>query len=131
MTPSLPPQDIKHATSDFPRRHRWVQGFTLLNGLAIPVNLAMGSWVGAAFSVVFLIAAVSAWRATAFFTAAHESGNKAAMFDGLERLEHYYRLSTLGLVAGAAVALLAVVVLVLVALGILGPGFSGAVDLLS
>ena len=113
----LPPATIKHVTSDFPRRHLWVRAFTAINAISIPVNLVMGSWVGAAFSVVFLVAALGAWRATTLFTAAHESGNKAAMFDGLEQLEHYFRVSTLGLLAGGVLGIGFGVVLAITVLG--------------
>lgn len=122
--PKLTPDQVRAVTADFPRRHVWVRAFTIINGLSILGNALAWSWMGVAFSSVLFIASISAWRATTFFTAAHESGNKAAMFDAMEQLETYFKVSTVTLLVGlAGMVLLALLVVVLgVALGLVSRG---------
>lgn len=124
LPPALPAEAIRRATGDFPRRHAWVRAFTVLNGVAVLLNAVALNLVGLAFSGVLLMAAVSAWRATTLFTAAHESGNKAALHDALEQLEAYFRVSTVALMVGLGLGVL-VLLLLLVAVALLGVGLAG------
>lgn len=122
--PTLSAAEIQRTTVDFPRRHLWVRIFTVLNGVSVLFNALSLNLFGAAFSVVLFIASLSAWRATNLFTAAHESGNKAALFDAIEQLETYFKVSTITLVVGVALMVLAVVLLGIVLL-VLGAAILG------
>ena len=123
-SPSLSAADVRLATGDFPRRHLWVRVFTVLNGVSVLFNAVSLNVVGLAFSAVLFVASLSAWRATTLFTAAHESGNKAAMFDALEQLETYFRVSTITLIVGVVLMAL-MVLLMIVAVLVLGVGLMG------
>lgn len=114
--PAWPAATVRRATGDFPRRHGWVKGFTVLNAVGALVQVATGQWWGALASVAFLVACVSAWRATALFQAAHDSGNKMTLNDALEQLEVYFRVATLTVVGTAVLAVVVVAVGVLWAL---------------
>lgn len=127
LPPTLSAADIQRATGDFPRRHLWVRIFTVLNGVSVLFNAVSLNLFGAAFSVVLFIASLSAWRATNLFTAAHQSGNKAALFDAIEQLETYFKVSTITLVVGV-VLMVAAVVLLLILMLLLGAKLMGGMS---